>query len=80
MFGWHLAFIACSLLEEGVDEIVNGFGFDHGLDGYWVVLENGDECLLDEALIDFVRVLQKQLNPSREVNLVIYEVFDYFLH
>ena len=68
------------LLEEVVDEFVDGLLGDHGADGDRVVLEDVDEALLDEGLVDVVGLLQEELDPPGEVDLVLQEVLDYLLH
>ena len=59
VFGGHFTFIACSLFEERIYEIIDCFSFNHSFDWNWIVFKDGDECLLNESLIDLVRMFQK---------------------
>jgi len=78
MFGGHLLTFL-NLFEERLNESIDSLRFDHFLNGNRIVLKNGDECLLNKRLIDLVWVLQKEINPSGEIDFVINEIFDYLL-
>jgi hypothetical protein len=81
MLGGEIALtLLRGLLEEVVDELVNDVLGDHCANGDGVVLEDVDQALLDEGPVDVVRLLQEQLDPSREVDLVLQEVLHDFLH
>lgn len=80
VFGWHIAFVAWSFFEERINEIINGFSLNHSFDRDWIIFEYWDKCLLNESLIDSIWMLQKQLNPSWEIDLVIDKVLHYFLY
>lgn len=77
MFGGEISLIMLRcLLEEIIDQLVDSLLSDHSSDGDWVILEDIDQTLLDEWLVDVVRLLQEELNPPREVDLVLQEIFN----
>lgn len=65
MFGGEISLIVLRcLLEEIIDQLVDSLLGDHSSDGDWVILEDIDQALLDEWLVDVVRLLQEELNPT----------------
>lgn len=65
MFGGEISLIVLRcLLKEVIDQLVDSLLGDHSSDGDWVILEDIDQALLDEWLVDVVRLLQEELNPT----------------
>lgn len=76
MFGGEISLVVLRcLLEEIIDQLVDSLLGDLGSDGDWVVLKDIDQTFLDEWLVDVVGLLQEELNPAGEVDLVLQEIF-----
>lgn len=77
MFGGEISLIVLRcLLEEIIDQLIDSLLGDHSSDRNRIILEDIDQTLLDEWLVDVVRLLQEELNPPREVDLVLQEILD----
>jgi hypothetical protein len=64
MLGGHVSSCTDGLLEERRYLVIYGVCVDHPFDGYWVVLEDCHQTFLYKGLVDFVGVLNKELDPS----------------
>lgn len=76
MFGGEISLVVLRcLLEEIIDQLVDSLLGDLGSNGDWVILKDVDQTFLDEWLVDVVGLLQEELNPAGEVDLVLQEIF-----
>lgn len=62
--GGYIASCTDCLLEERRDLVIYGVCVDHPFDGYWIVLEDCHQTFLYKSFIDFVGVLDEELDPS----------------
>lgn len=76
MLGGEISLVVlCCLLKEIINQLIDSLFGDLGSNGDWVVLKDVDQTFLDEWLVDVVRLLQEELNPAGEVDLVLQEIF-----
>ena len=72
----HITLHAAGLLEKGDNLVIDGVRAYHPLDWDRIIIEDGNQTLLNKIFVYFVWMFDEEVNPSWKVYFIVLEVLD----